>query len=200
MTVFRDGYLTIIRGTTRIEPRRTDTSGTIRIPLLRLTRAHVPTYLTTSPYTDHLPVCLTHRSVQPVCSRVFPIVLIPQGALSVGDASFLSSSKGQSLFHRFTRLKFALHISTFFLEFQGNFSFFGYFLWFLQKFLHIFHEFFSTFYQFFCQRYTRVRCLPALVHTLADGLDFHIAAWITFFQKSDCLFFHNSMPSFCLFP
>jgi len=106
MTVFRDGYLTMIRGTTRIEPRRTDTSGTIRIPLLRLTRAHVPTYLTTSPYTDHLPVCLTHRSVQPVCSRVFPIVLIPQGALSVGDASFLSSSKGQSLFQRFTRLKF----------------------------------------------------------------------------------------------
>lgn len=95
MTVFRDGYLTIIRGTTRIEPRRTDTSGTIRIPLLRLTRVHVPTYLT-----------VTHRSVQPVCSRVFPIVLIPQGALSVGDASFLSSSKGQSLFQRFTRLKF----------------------------------------------------------------------------------------------
>ena len=88
MTVFRDGYLTMIRGTTRIEPRRTDTSGTIRIPLLRLTRVHVPTYLT-----------VTHRSVQPVCSRVFPIVLIPQGALSVGDASFLSSSKGQSLLH-----------------------------------------------------------------------------------------------------
>ena len=128
MTVFRDGYLTIIRGTTRIEPRRTDTSGTLRIPLLRLTRVHVPTYLTAPPYTDHLPVRLTYRSVQPVCSRVFPIVLIPQGALSVGDASFLSSSKGQSLFHRFTRLKFALHISTFFLEFQGNFSFFGYFL------------------------------------------------------------------------
>ena len=95
MTVFRDGYLTMIRGTTRIEPRHTDTSGTIRIPLLRLTRAHVPTYLT-----------VTHRSVQPVCSGVFPIVLIPQGALSVGDASFLSSSKGQSLFQRFTRLKF----------------------------------------------------------------------------------------------
>ena len=128
MTVFRDGYLTIIRGTTRIEPCRTDTSGTLRIPLLRLTHVHVPTYLTAPPYTDHLPVRLTYRPVQPVCSRVFPIVLIPQGALSVGDASFLSSSKGQSLFLRFARLKFALHTSTLFLEFQGDFSFFGYFL------------------------------------------------------------------------
>ena len=73
---------------------------------MHVTSAHVPAYF----------------HVQTVCSRVFPIVLIPQGALSVGDASFLSSSKGQSLFHRFTTLKFGSYVNTTFFRLQEFFS------------------------------------------------------------------------------
>ena len=97
-----------IRGTTRIESQSCIVLSKIPLFVRNVQSTYQPTFHSALPYL----------LVQLVCSRVFPIVLIPQAVLSVGDTTFLSGSRVQSLFHRFTILKFVLNVSTCFSRLQ----------------------------------------------------------------------------------
>ena len=98
----------MIRGTTRIESQSCIVLSKIPLFVRNVQSTYHPTFHSALPYL----------LVQLVCSRVFPIVLIPQAVLSVGDTTFLSGSRVQSLFHRFTILKFVLNVSTCFYRLQ----------------------------------------------------------------------------------
>ena len=99
-------------GTTRIESQSCIVLSKIPLFVRNVQSTYQPTFHSTLPYL----------LVQLVCSRVFPIVLIPQAVLSVGDTTFLSGSRVQSLFHRFTILKFVLNVSTCFSRLQEGIS------------------------------------------------------------------------------
>lgn len=98
-----------IRGTTRIESQSRIVLSKIPLFVRNVQSTYQPTIIISA---------LQYFFVQPVCSRVFPIVLIPQAVLSVGDTTFLSGSRVQSLFHRFTILKFVLNVNTCFSRLQ----------------------------------------------------------------------------------
>ena len=102
----------VIRGTTRIESQSCIVLSKIPLFVRNVQSTYQPTFHSTLPYL----------LVQLVCSRVFPIVPFPQMTLSVGGVIFLSSYHEQSLFHRFTILKFVLNVSTCFFRLQEGIS------------------------------------------------------------------------------